>query len=84
MAFDIVNDLIEDEVEELLNDIGDEVIRIGNFAENIVGNFLALALKEQRQLREPEDEIKHLLVELANERGAELSNMTHQLYKRSD
>ena len=44
--YEIVNDLVEESLEELLNEIGDEVIRIGNFAENIIGNFLALALKE--------------------------------------
>ena len=80
----IVNDLVEESLEELLNEIGDEVIRIGNFAENIVGNFLALALKEQRKLQEPDEDIKHLLVDLANARGGELSKMTHQLYKRTD
>lgn len=82
--YDIVNDLVEESLEELLNEIGDEVIRIGNFAENIVGNFLALALKEQRKLQEPDEDIKHLLVDLANARGGELSKMTHQLYKRTD
>ena len=84
VGFDLVNDLVEESLDELLNEIGDEVIRIGNFAENIVGNFLALALKEQRKLEQGEEDIKHLLVDLSNERGAELSNMTHQLYKRTD
>jgi hypothetical protein len=44
----VVTELLEESLDTLLQEIGDEVLRIGNFAENIVGNFLASAIKTQR------------------------------------
>jgi hypothetical protein len=59
-------------------------VRIANFAENIVANFLASAIKDKRGLAETEESIKYTLIDMETERAKDedFSHMIHKLYRR--